>query len=196
MAFVQGFVACLGRIMIATIFVVSAIGNKIPKFSDVAAAMASKGLPQNPVLGFPLHKVLLVGAILFLVVGGLSVAAGFKARLGSLLLLIFLGAATYYFHDFWNAEPEQQPVEMIQFLKNMALAGTMLFLIANGAGPGSLDRRQRLNHQRTTFHAEKKLELQAVEPSAASVSATGEVVVPVVHDNKNGSRGDSTRRTP
>jgi putative oxidoreductase len=143
MGFLQGLLACLGRVMIATIFLVSAAGNKIWKFNEVAGYMAAEGVPQLPVLGLPLHKVLLAGAIVFLLLGGLSVAAGYKARVGGFLLLVFLGAATYYFHDFWNAEPEERPLEMIQFLKNMSLAGTMLFIIANGAGPGSLDRRQR-----------------------------------------------------
>ncbi len=143
MGFLQGLLACLGRVMIATIFLVSAAGNKIWKFNEAAGYMAAEGVPQLPVLGLPLHKVLLAGAIVFLLLGGLSVAAGYKARVGGFLLLVFLGAATYYFHDFWNAEPEERPLEMIQFLKNMSLAGTMLFIIANGAGPGSLDRRQR-----------------------------------------------------
>lgn len=105
--------------------------------------MASKGMPQNIILGIPAHKYLLCGAIVFLIVGGISVAIGFKARLGAFMLLLFLLAATYYFHDFWNAEPDQQPAEMIQFLKNLAISGTMLFIIANGAGPGSLDTRKK-----------------------------------------------------
>ena len=147
MEVVKGLLACLGRIMIATIFLVSALGNKIVRFNEVAELMATKGMPQTPVLGVPAHKLLLVGAITFLILGGLSLAVGYKARVGSLMLLIFLASATYYFHDFWNAEAEQQPAEMIQFLKNFSLAGTMLFFIANGAGPGSLDQRQKTRHR-------------------------------------------------
>ena len=143
MGLLQGLLACLGRIMIATIFLVSAAGNKIWKFNEVAGYMAAEGVPQLPVLGIPLHKILLVGAIVFLLLGGLSVAAGYKARIGGFMLLVFLGAATYYFHDFWTMEPEKRPLEVIQFLKNLSLAGTMLFIIANGAGPGSLDRRKQ-----------------------------------------------------
>lgn len=151
MGFVKGTIACLGRTMVATIFLVSALGNKIIRFNEVAELMASKGMPQTPVLGVPAHKLLLVGAIAFLILGGLSVALGYKARFGSLMLLVFLGAATYYFHDFWNAEAEQRPTEMIQFLKNFSLAGTMLFFIANGAGPGSLDQRQAGKHRRAAL---------------------------------------------
>jgi len=143
MGLLQGILACLGRVMIATIFLVSAAGNKIWKFNEVAGYMAAEGVPQFPVLGIPLHKILLAGAIAFLLLGGLSVAVGYRARLGGFMLLVFLGAATYYFHDFWNVEPEKRPLELIQFLKNLSLAGTMVFIIANGAGPGSLDRRRQ-----------------------------------------------------
>ena len=129
--------------MISTIFLLSALGNKITNFSSVADVMASKGMPQDEILGIPAHKYLLCGAIVFLILGGLSVAAGLKARLGACMLFLCLIGATYYFHDFWNAEADQQPAEMIQFLKNLALGGTMLFIIANGAGPGSLDCRKK-----------------------------------------------------
>lgn len=133
MWFIQGLFAFLGRAMIVTIFLLSAVANKIPKFNDVAGYMAAEGVPQP--------KILLAGAIVFLILGGLSVLLGYKARLGALLLLIFLAAATYYFHDFWQAPAEKQQTEMIQFMKNLALMGTMVFLIANGPGPGSLDNR-------------------------------------------------------
>ena len=132
--------------MISVIFLLSAFGNKIVNFNSVADLMASKGMPQDEILGIPAHKYLLCGAIVFLILGGLSVAAGFKARLGACMLLLFLVGATYYFHDFWNADADHQPTEMIQFLKNLALCGTMIFIIANGSGPGSFDQRKKSKH--------------------------------------------------
>ena len=85
---------------------------------------------------------MLVGEIVFLLVGGASVALGFHARIGAALLLVFLVLATYYFHDFWNLTGQDQQMQMIQALKNLGLIGTMLFLIANGPGAGSIDARQ------------------------------------------------------
>ena len=55
MGVIQGLLALLGRIMIAAIFLLSAVGNKIPKFNDVAGRMAAEGVPQP--------KILLAGAI-------------------------------------------------------------------------------------------------------------------------------------
>jgi len=118
---------------IATIFLMSAVGNKIPNFNSVAAYMATEGVPAPPFA--------LVGAIVFLVAGSLSVIAGFKIRIGAALLLVFLVLATYFFHDFWTFEGQEQQMQMIQFMKNLSLMGTMVFLMANGAGEMSLDAR-------------------------------------------------------
>lgn len=132
MMFVQGVVSVAGRVMLAAIFLMSALGNKIPKFNDVAGYMASEGVPMP--------KVMLAGAIVFLLAGSLSIIVGFRARVGASLLLIFLVLATYFFHDFWTVEDAMQKQnEMIQFMKNMALAGSMMIIIANGAGPMSID---------------------------------------------------------
>ena len=81
---VQGFLSVVARLMITAIFLSSAVMNKITQFNNVAEMMAAKDVPQQ--------KVLLAGAIAFLLLGSLSVILGYKARLGSLLLLIFLAA--------------------------------------------------------------------------------------------------------
>ena len=125
----------VGRIMLATIFLMSAVGNKIPNFGKVAAYMTSEGVPAA--------QVMLVGAIVFLIAGSLSIILGFKTRIGAGLLIVFLALATFYFHDFWTFAPDSQDFEMqmIQFMKNLGLAGAMVMLIASGAGAGSLDNR-------------------------------------------------------
>ena len=130
----QGAMTVVGRVMLATIFLMSAVGNKIPNFNDVAAYIASEGVPMP--------QVMLFGGIVFLIAGSLSVIAGCKAKIGAGLLLVFLVLATYFFHDFWSfedaAEKQQQ---MIQFMKNLALMGAMVHPIANGPGPMSLDAK-------------------------------------------------------
>lgn len=129
----QAAASLVGRLMIAAIFLMSAVGNKIPKFNDVSGYMASEGVP--------IPQVALAGAIVFLIAGSLSVIAGFRVRFGASLLLVFLVLATYYFHDFWKFEGQEQQMQIIQFMKNLSLAGTMVFLMANGAGAMSLDAR-------------------------------------------------------
>lgn len=108
----------LGRFALAAVFLGSAFG-KITNYSDTIKTMEDAGIPMV--------QVALPGALAFLIVGGASVVTGFMSSLGALLLLIFLVAATFYFHmDF----PDQQ----INFMKNVAIAGGLLTLM--GSGPG------------------------------------------------------------
>ena len=124
----------LGRFFLIVIFLMSAVGNKIPNFGKTADYMASEGVPMAPLL--------LVGAILFLMVGSLSILVGYKARIGATLLLVFLVLATYWFHDFWTfEEAAAKQMQTISFMKNLALMGAMLMIIARGPGKPSLDRR-------------------------------------------------------
>jgi putative oxidoreductase len=130
----QGIVAVVGRILLCTIFLLAALGNKIPNFQAVAGVMAKEGVPAP--------QVMLAGAIVFLIAGSLSVILGYRARIGAALLLVFLVLATYYFHDFWTlGDPQARQEQMIQFMKNLGLMGAMLLVIANGTGPMSLDGR-------------------------------------------------------
>ena len=126
-----GAVALPGRVAICAIFLTSALANKIPHFSQVVEVMRAKAIP------FP--RLALIVAIAILLLGSVSVIVGFKARWGAFLLLAFLFAATFYFHDFWNIEGEGARVQQIMFMKNVSIAGTMLLIIAAGAGPWSLD---------------------------------------------------------
>jgi putative oxidoreductase len=130
---IQGATTVLGRLMLCTIFFMSAVGNKIPNFAGVAEYMQSAGVPAPPLL--------LVLAIAFLLVGSVCVILGFKARLGAGLLLVFLTLATYYFHAFWNFEGQEQQLQLIQFMKNLSMAGAMLLIMANGPGPVAFDTR-------------------------------------------------------
>jgi putative oxidoreductase len=123
--------APVGRLLLCTIFVMSTIMNKIVNFSGTVTHMQKEGVPPA--------RFALVGAIIFLIVGSISVIIGMKARIGALLLLVFLVLATYYFHDFWTFEGEAAQEQTIQFMKNLALMGAMLFIIGNGAGPWSVD---------------------------------------------------------
>jgi putative oxidoreductase len=129
---VQGFVSLVARLALAAIFLLSAVGNKIPQFKQTAEYMASEGVP-NPTFA-------LFGAIGLLLIGGISVILGAWTRFGAIFLLVFLAAATWYFHDFWKfADAGQRQLQTIQFMKNLAIGGGLLSLVAFGGGPWSID---------------------------------------------------------
>lgn len=121
-----------GRFLLSFIFLMSAVG-KATQFSGTAAMMESKGFPVAPFF--------LVMAILFEVLGGLSVLTGFKARIGALALIVFLIPATLIFHNFWAYTGMEQMGQMTNFLKNISIMGGLLTIVSRGSGPLSLDGR-------------------------------------------------------
>jgi putative oxidoreductase len=128
---VARYAAPFGRILLALIFIASAFG----KFADwqmPLKMMTDKGVPKP--------EVLLPIAVAFELAGGLSVAAGFYARVGGLMLLAFLIPVSYFMHDFWNYEDAAQRMEqMINFMKNVSIMGGALLVIAFGSGVCSID---------------------------------------------------------
>jgi putative oxidoreductase len=82
-----------------------------------------KGVPA-PAFGVALTGVLLLA-------GGLSILFGAWPRVGIALLVVFLLPTSLIMHDFWNVQDSMQRVgEMTSFMKNMALAGAALMLLA------------------------------------------------------------------
>lgn len=122
-----------GRILLSAIFLMSGFG-KITDFSGTTGYMASHGMPAV--------SFLLVMAILFELFGGLSVLTGFKARWGAVALIVFLIPATLIFHAFWAVEPDQVRMQTINFMKNLAIMGGLLQIVAHGAGAFSIDARK------------------------------------------------------
>lgn len=122
----------LARILLSWLFLYSAYG-KLTGWSGYVGYMSAKGMPFAPFF--------LAGTVVFLLVGGISVLLGYKARAGSVPLLIFLLPTTLIFHNFWAFEGAEQQAQLIDFMKNMALMGGVLMVTAFGSGPLSLDAR-------------------------------------------------------
>lgn len=128
------------RICLCIIFINSGVG-KIFGFSGTAEMMAKTGLP--------IANILLVFTIAFQLLGGLSLLLGYKVKLGSTLLILFLIPATLVFHN-----PVADPGELNSFLKNLGLIGGLLMVIYAGAGALSLDNRveEAEGRQQVTTH--------------------------------------------
>lgn len=129
---INKFGPVLGRILLATIFLMSGIG-KIGGFAGTAGYMASKGLPMVEVL-LAITIVIEIGAALMLIVG-------FKARLGAAALFLWMIPVTFLFHNYWAMPADQQMIQQIMFMKNLGLMGGMLYIMAFGAGPLSIDKK-------------------------------------------------------
>jgi putative oxidoreductase len=117
----------VGRLLLAAIFVLSGVG-KIFAPEPTQGYIAHAGLP------FP--QLAFLGAVLVEVGGGLLLAVGYKTRLAAIVLAVFSIAAGLIFH---NALGDQN--QLIHLLKNLAIAGGLLQVVAFGAGALSLDAR-------------------------------------------------------
>lgn len=81
--------------------------------------------------GVPAPKLATAGSGVLLLVGGASVVTGIAPLLGVLALAAFLVPVTLKMHAFWAIEdPQARSLQMTQFLKNVALLGATLLLVA------------------------------------------------------------------
>jgi putative oxidoreductase len=128
---VQKYAPLAARILLAQLFIISGIG-KIGRFAGTAAYMAGMGLPAT--------HVLLVLTIALEVGGGLLLIAGWQARWVAAAFCGFTFLASMIFHPFWNTDPAAVMSQLNNFMKNLAIMGGMLYVMAYGAGPLSVDR--------------------------------------------------------
>lgn len=88
--------------------------------------------------GIPFAEVALLITIVLVLGGGLMILIGWRVRWAAALLFLWMIPATLYFHAFWTYPPEQMFNQTNHFLKNLALTGTLLFIVGMGSGPLSL----------------------------------------------------------
>ena len=119
--------APLGRLLISFMFLMSGL-NKAGNYSNTSGWMESMGVSSS----------ILPLVILLEIIGAFAIIVGWHTKITAFLLGGFSIISALIFHsDFSNQ------VEMIMFMKNFAIAGGFLILVANGAGNYSLDNRKK-----------------------------------------------------
>ncbi|OOY23654.1 hypothetical protein BMI91_14380 [Thioclava sediminum] len=129
--------APLGRLLLAQIFIIAGF-QKITGYAGTQGYMEAMGVP---------------GALLPLVIltelgGGIALLLGWKTRIVAFLLAGFSLISGFLFHyvpslGMTGMEAQGQ---MINFMKNISIAGGMLMIVAQGAGKWSLDARENTQH--------------------------------------------------
>lgn len=139
----------IGRICISLIFVTSSI-TKLFSWDETVYYMTtalnnwltSTQFPDfmhQGIVYVSAHSVLLlIIATLFEGVGGLFVLLGFKVRMGATLLILFLAPVTIVIHCFWLLSGAERDLQMIMFMKNLAILGG-LFILAVAAKGGETE---------------------------------------------------------
>ena len=108
---------------------------KLSAPAGFAGYLAMKGVP-GPVLGW----AVLAGLIEFFAT--LAIVVGFKTRTAAILLCLFTIVAAFIGHAYWAVDDAAARMpQYVNFWKDIAIAGGLLFLFARGAGPLSIDRR-------------------------------------------------------
>ncbi len=115
------------RILLAFLFIMAGIG-KLGNVEGFAGFMASGGIPAF--LAWPV--------ILFEILGGLALLAGFLTRPAALALAAFCLVSGILYHF----DPSNQQ-QMTSFMKNIALTGGYIALAVAGAGRFSVDAWRR-----------------------------------------------------
>ena len=118
----------IARLMVAIVFLLNAIG--VIDQTEAARELAERGARPNLV-----PYLMLVGRGVELI-GGLALGLGIFPRVAALALSAFLVAATLVGHAFWLAAGTPAFVgQLINFLKNLAIGGGLLFIAASSNQP-------------------------------------------------------------
>jgi putative oxidoreductase len=125
----MNYLVLSGRILYAMIFVMAGPGHFA---ANTIAFAASKGVPLASI-AVPLSGIIAMA-------GGLSIAAGYQAKWGGWLIVLFLVPVTVMIHNFWAmTDPNMAQVNQIMFMKNVSMLGAALLITHFGAGPLSVD---------------------------------------------------------
>ena len=135
----------LGRLLLSGIFLVSALQEMLDWHSTEQYFLMSMtrwmntfqpGEAMASALSeiFPWMPWFLLIAIVFKLVGSMLLILGCSVRLGATLLILFLIPTTLIVHCFWSLPVQDQPLEMVMFMKNISILGGLLVVLAFGKG--------------------------------------------------------------
>ena len=121
-----------GRVLLSFIFLFDAY-DSIFYFKETKITMTGYGLTWN-------QDLLLVGGIIVLLLGGAMLLTGYRARLGVILLLFYWIPVTFIVHSYWTYPEEEQRLQSLLFMRNIAIVGGLLMVWANGTGKYAIKR--------------------------------------------------------
>jgi putative oxidoreductase len=128
----ERYLVLAGRILFAGIFLITPLGHFTPQTIGYAAQQ-----------GLPAAGLLVPASGLLALAGALSVALGYRAKIGAWLIVAFLVPVTITMHNFWAvSDPMMYQMQLAMFMKNVSMLGGALLIAHFGAGPLSLDARR------------------------------------------------------
>ncbi|MGB8398893.1 DoxX family protein [Bradyrhizobium sp.] len=132
-----------GRIVFAVLFLysgatklfgVQATADFIAAKVTIPALVAPFTPQLESMTGMPIMQLLAFSVGAFEVIAGLMIALNFGARFFAILLILFVLATTFYFHDFWNQPAPDNAKMLVDALKNLSIVGALFIIAGYGKG--------------------------------------------------------------
>jgi putative oxidoreductase len=124
------------RVLVAAIFMMT--GLNIIGQAVAAHEMAAQGIPVG------LIPILIDAGRALQLIAGTGLILGVYPRMCALALLLFLIPATIIGHAFWETiGTPLYPAQLINFSKNVCMAGGLIFIMATRSQPVLLPRATR-----------------------------------------------------
>lgn len=110
----------LGRLFIASIFIFETIDTFV-FYKETKQLFLDRGFTWHP-------DFFIVGSIVFLILGSLLIILGYRVKFAVILLLFYFIPLTFLHFNFWAEEGVQKQLELVQFIKHLAILGGLLTL--------------------------------------------------------------------
>jgi len=121
------FLDFISRIFISSVFLFSGY-NKIFDYKNTASWMEGFGIPE----------ALLIPTIILEILFPILIILGYRTKIAASILALFSIVTAFVFHADFSSQ-----MQLMAFLKNIALAGGLIFLIINGTKNWSLERKRK-----------------------------------------------------
>ena len=132
----------LGRVLFAVLFIYSGATKLVglqatTDFIAAKVAIPAMLLPYTSqvetMTGMSTQQTLAIAVGAFEIIAGVMIALNFGVRFFAILMIFFVAATIFYFHDFWNQSPPDNAKTLMDALKNLSIIGA-LFMIAGYGG--------------------------------------------------------------
>ena len=136
-----------GRILFCVIFIFSGASKLLDLTATaqmtekivIPAALATYTSQLEGLTGMSMPMMLAIAAGALELICGLMIALNFGARFFAILLILFVVAATFYYHDFWNQTGPEARNNVVHALKNLSLIGALCMIIGYGRGARAVE---------------------------------------------------------
>ena len=137
-----------GRVLFAVLFIYSgatqlfgiqATADFIAAKVTIPALLAPYTSQLETMTGMSMPQMLAIAAGTFQITAGLMIALNFGARFFAILLIFYVAATTFYFHDFWNQTPPENAKTLLEALKNLSIIGALFIIAGCGRAPRTVE---------------------------------------------------------